>query len=1287
VDLGYKGIAVTDHECLSSHVEALKTVKSMKKDKIMPQDFKLILGNEIYLVNSLIDVRDNYQKGGITKFPHFILLACDEIGYEQLKELSSIAWENRFVTGLMERVPTEKHILKEVIGSNKGHLIATTACLGSELAINTLKLIDAENEGDNEKISKLKIEIDVFMKWCIDVFGKDKFFVELQPALSAEQIAFNKRAVSIASFYNIKTIVATDAHFLRPEDLLVHKAYLNSKDGDRETESFYEACFVQKTEEIVERLSINDNLTEVQINEAIANTMLIGEMVEDYDLKQDVSIPKIELPEFTVRHLFKPAYKKFEYIEKMSNSKEDQDRFLVKLIEDGFDEKVPRNTLSKEYFYKILSRINIELEELWHISLSMNQAMSAYYVTIREIINIIWDDCGGNSIVGAGRGSAAGFYINYLLDITQVDPMKYDLPHWRHLHKSRPDFPDIDIDSEASKRQTILKALKDRFGERKVLNIATFGTEKSKSAVLTSCRGLGIDSDTAAHIASLIPWERGQNWSLSDCLYGDENENRKPVVEFINEIEKHDRLKETALKIEGLVNKRSIHASGVFVYNEDFTKKNAMMRAPSGQWTTQFSMSDSEYMGGIKYDFLTVEGMDKMRETLNLLVEYNEIEWQGSLKQTYKKYIHPDTLDYKSPEVWNRIGNNEVIDLFQFNTQIGIETIRKTKPTNVLEMSVANSLMRLMAESGAIQPVDLYVKHKENIEFWYEEMREANLTVDEITIMEKHLLAKYGVADSQESIMIIVMDVKIGNCSVADANVLRKAIAKKDKDYLETAKDLFYSSGEKAGTSIHLLNYVWNVQVKRQIGYSFSDLHNIVYTIIGIQEVNLFNKYNPLYWNTAVLTVNSSSSDEQEDIDEEDRKNKSTDYGKVASAIGMLKSHNVNIGLPDINKAAFGFKPDTEANEIVYGLKGVVGIGDDIVQHIVSKRPYSSFEDFLIRLYDTSTVKKSHVIQLIKAGCFDSFDDRFAVMRKFINKIFSPKEKLNMQNFNMLVENNLIPDELKSYASLYKFRKYVIKKIHSTTDKKDKQYLLDSKSQPYFDEHFSDGSVVDYLRGYALISEKLFKKEYDKKMDGIKDWLTNPQTLELVNRHLFNEEWNSNASGSTSKWEMDSLSFYYGEHELLNIKNEMLGISSFSNLPEEVEIVDYFQFRDGGTRPKFKISAIVGTVLDRDKNKHTVTLLTPDGVVTVKYYDGAFAQYNKQVSKPITQDKKEILEKSWFTRGNKLVIFGYRRGSQFVPKVYKDTKINDKKIEHTTMLITDVLIDGSFKTKSERTKI
>ncbi|PPB12935.1 PHP domain-containing protein [Brevibacillus laterosporus] len=1282
-ELGYKGIAISDHESVSAHIQAIKKTRELKEKNVIQQDFKLILGNEIYLVDDVEYIKNNYVSG-VTKFPHFLLIAKDKEGHKQLRYLSSMAWKNSFYTGAMERVPTDKKILEEVVKSNPNHLIASTACLGSETSIHLLSIRDAEQTNDLATANEHRDKLNKFINWCIDLFGKNNFFIELQPAYSEEQIFVNKELVKIAEIHELKTIITTDTHYLRPDDKKVHKAFLNAKDGDREIDSFYEATFLQTVDEIYERMNYFDKNI---VAEALNNTLYLGEMIEDYTIEHETIIPKISLPKFEVIHMFKPAYQQYEYIEKMANSDNEQDRYIIKLIEEGFNEKVPRNTLSKEKFHIILNRINIELGEIWEISQKLNQAMSAYYITVREIINIIWDDDCGNSLVGSGRGSSSGFYICFLLGITQIDPLAYgtEMPHWRHLHRSRPDVGalDIDIDTEGSKRPRIIQALKKHFGDERLLQVCTFGTEGSKSALQTAARGLGIDSDISLHLSSLIPFERGQNWSLSDCLYGDKEKNRKPVKEFINGIDKYEGLKETALKLEGKINKRSIHAGGVILFNEEYYHSNALMKAPNGLPITQFNLDDCQAVGNVKFDLLTIEALDKIRVELDMLLEYKEIEWQGSLRKTFDKYLHPNNLNMDNPKLYEMLGEGTVTDLFQFSTEIGYQAAIKVKPSNLLEVAAANSLMRLVSD-GEEQPIDVFIKHKGNIQLWYKEMSQYGLTSEEIKVLEKHLLKLYGVADTQESVMLLAMDEKIAGFSVQQANKLRKAIAKRSEKDLIEVKELFFEQGRKKEISNNLLSYVWDVQIKRQLGYAFSILHTIPYSIIALQELNLNYQFNSLYWNTACLTVNSRSTDGNDDeeinSDEEetDTKKKSTNYGKVALAIGQMHKRGIEIALPDINNAGFGFKPDLRNNQIIFGLKGINGIGDDIVHIIIKNRPYSSFDDFINKLFKTKQIKKGQIVKLIKAGCFDKFEDRFNIMKQFINKIYEPKQKLTMQNFNGLIENDLIPECYALLVRLYRFRKYISQNVYKTISKpKDKWLLLDDISTNFYNQHFSDQSIVEVNDGKIAVSELKFKKEYDKKMEPFKSWLQNEETLETLNKKLFSQQWYKYAEGTISKWEMDSLSFYYHKHELSHVNADKYGIIDFEKLPKEPKEVGSYKSR-GLERPKFEIVRIAGTVLDKDKSKHTVTVLTTTGVVTVKFYDGVFAHYNKQISRTNDGDK-EILEKSWFTRGNKLLIAGYRRDSNFRPHKYTDSVYR-----HTVSLIENIGENGDITLKTER---
>ena len=420
------------------------------------------------------------------------------------------------------------------------------------------------------------------------------------------------------------------------------------------------------------------------------------------------------------------------------------------------------------------------------------------------------------SLVGVSRGSASCYYVNYLLDIVQINPIKYDLPHWRFLSKERIELPDIDIDAEGSKRADIIRLTKEAYGEENVLNMGTFTTEGTRSTVLTSCRGLGIDRDVSQNIANLIPAEKGGIWSLDECFNGNPEKGKKPAVEFILEVEKYEGLKEAMLSIEGVISGRGQHASGVIIFADGYIEQNAMMKTTSGLPVTQFDAGASEYMGGLKLDFLSINALDRIRAALELLLEHGKIEWQGSLKKTYNKYLHPDVLEMNDPKMYEMLFEGHVFNAFQFETNVGQQAINKLNARSFDELVAANSLMRLSGDGE--QPLDKFIKHRNNIDLWYKEMKNFGLNENEIEIMEKHLTTTFGITDSQEGLMTLIMDPQISGYSLTGANKFRKAIAKQDQEELAHHKEIFYESGQKLGTSNELLNYVWETQFKPSFG-------------------------------------------------------------------------------------------------------------------------------------------------------------------------------------------------------------------------------------------------------------------------------------------------------------------------------------------------------------------------------------------------------------------------------------------------------------------------------------
>lgn len=1178
IRLGFGGIAFTEHEALSGGVSILKEKDRIKADH---PDFKIIFGNEIYLI-------DENEIKNTKNYYHFILLAKDIKGWEQLRKLSSRAWDRGYNERGIMRVPTTYQDVEEIVGSDKGHIIASTACIGGRLGKNILA---HDVSGANQ-----------FVKWCIETFSKENFFLEIQPSDAEEQIIVNQTILKFSKHYDVPFIVTTDSHYLDKDDLKFQSAFLNSKQsGDRETEKFYKYTYIMEEQEMIDILKLG--IPEEDARQAIQNTEIVGNLIEEFDFRHSTIVPEVKLPEFELERTF--YHKGYEYIDKYYDSPYDQDRFLIHQIEEGIKDK---NIVMDEEKYK---RIETELDVLWFISERLGQRLSAYLILTKDMEDTAWkvslNGCGrgcflpdspviiangetkniqnievGDKVIShtgelrkvynvleydadeemysiqilggrkikctnnhrilalpreeckysatkmprcskfcakydkcprretsalqepvwveaqdlkqgdfvavpkynfhdnphtdclkfsdylpyftiydeekdlinykdqtnphtgekdvlliqnnlkispefcelignlAGNGwthenkvgcafhsehtqkinrycsnvekvfglkpkliyhvqrhsvqimiynkaikcmienlighsaqskhippfifetreriinclrglsdtdgslsfkenrfkystispvlhqqvnwlfeslgiyankkidtskilkhkdwqpelindvssamflkfihlifperekdvknknfkktskikedesyyyvpvietsifdyngkvydlsvetdtsynidgiavhnSACGEYVNYLIGITQVNPLDYGLNWWRFLNKERLELPDIDGDYQPEKKEEIVKLLREKYGEDNVLNCATFRTESLKSAILTIGRGLGYNNDDMQALAALVPAHRGQTYNLKECLEGDEEKGYEPVPNFADKLNVYPGLLDGVRKIEGISTNASIHASALYVFNNGYGEYNALMRAPNGTKITAFNMHDTDSLSGLKMDILFTDAMSKMAKCLDLLLKDNQIEWQGSLRKTYDKYLHPDVIDTQNPQMWEQMANGKIPDLFQFMTPVGGTCIKKAKPTTVRQLAEINSIMRLQADSGE-QPIDRYVRFRNNIDEWYKEMDDAGLTKSEQEILKKYLAPSFGVSGSQEVLMEILMDPNICNFTLGEANLARKAIAKKQAKKIIQLKKDFYEKGEK----------------------------------------------------------------------------------------------------------------------------------------------------------------------------------------------------------------------------------------------------------------------------------------------------------------------------------------------------------------------------------------------------------------------------------------------------------------------------------------------------------
>lgn len=450
--------------------------------------------------------------------------------------------------------------------------------------------------------------------------------------------------------------------------------------------------------------------------------------------------------------------------------------------------------------------------------------------------------------------------------------------------------------------------------------------------------------------------------------------------------------------------------------------------------------------------------------------------------------------------------------------------------------------------------------------------------------------------------------------------------------------------------------------------------------MVALQEMNLARFYPIIFWNTANLIVDSGGSQtieyeedgtasivveaapdedetEQDDLEEweeenevlegakEDKKKektKSVDYGKVASAIGKFSTYGIKVSPPDVNTSSFTFTPVVEDNAILYGLRGITRLSISIIKEIMEKRPFNSIEDFLERV----KINKVQMSNLIKCGAFDKIEGkpREQIMAEYIDMIADKKQRLTLQNMQMLINKDLIPKDMTFYGKLFSFNKFL------KTCKKGDNYELNEAAINFIGNNFS----ANLINNGTEIPQSRWDNVYKNAMEPMRVFLKEhrDEMLAKLNQSLYDEMFNKYAAGNISHWEMESVSFYSHPHELAEAEHLY---DDFFTLSEEPEIDYTFTGKDGNEVRVFKLHRIIGTVIDKNKMKNTVTLLTPTGVVNVKVYKSQYASYDKQLSQKGDDGVKHVLEKSWFSRGTLLMVQGIRRGADFVPKKRKDS--------------------------------
>lgn len=1244
IKIGLAGIAITEHESLSGSIRINKYAKKIHEKY---PNFKIAIGNEIYLC----ETRESRQK-----YYHFILIAKNADGHRALRELSSRACINSYYDRKIERTVTLYSDLEEVLQKYPNTLIATTACLGGELSTNVLKLIEGEKVGNVQIAQEAHDNIVRFLLWCKKLFGSD-FYIECAPACSKEQIAVNKRLVPISKAFDLKMVIGSDAHYLTPAERAIHKAFLTSSDGDREVDSFYEYAYLQTNEEEIENLKKSDFI-EKFIEQMFDNSIEMANKIEDYSLLKPQHVSRVDINYSPNSDLYDDTKDKYPNLYNLTKSENNYDRYWINECTKKLKEKKLYNDI-------YLARLEEEARTKINMGKKLNTNVISYPLVLQHYIDLIWE-CG--SPIGAGRGSSCAGLNHYLLGVTQLDPIKWELPWFRYMNDERAEMPDIDIDLAPSKRPLVVEKIREE--RRHMFNddlediykdvlgctyVTTFTTATAKAAIKIACRGFrseefpeGIDVDVATYLSSLVPVTRGFVWTLQDMLYGNTEKERKPVTTFINEMKEYPpELLELMLYIQGLISGKGVHASGVIFFEDDPYDHCCFMRSPKGEVCTQYDLHDAEDASCVKFDFLVTDIQDKLAECIKFLQKYKKLPIDKKLREVYDMYLHPDVLDVENKKVWDKIDENKILNLFQFDSPIGSQGIKKLQPKTMKELADTNGLIRLMAEEGE-NPIEKYARFKKNISLWYEEMNNYGLTKEEQKVLEPYYLPSYGVPPDQEFMMLVLMDKNVCGFSLKEANAARKVVAKKQMSKIPELRQLVM---EKA-SSPAMGKYIWDCGVSYELGYAFSRIHALAYSFIGYQTAVMATQFSSIYWNTSCLIVNSGSLEDNE---------KGCDYSKTAKALNDIIENGANVALVDINESEYSFVPNEEENTIMFCLNALSYLNSQKINSIIENRPYLSIGDFMNKV----SLDKPAMISLIKAGAFDKVDSswanpnyptRYSTMSYYLNRIAETKKRITMQNFNELMKRQMLPkNEIFDICQ----RTFIInKELKKRADSEKKNYCIPLASISPQSILYKLMTEDDYSIEYEnmIIPIINWKKAYDKQMEKAKIWIleNHDNILNDLNKKIIDDLWAQYGEGTISAWEMEAICFYYSPHELINVNKKKYGISNFFELPE-IPIVEKWWNKGKNMIPIFELTRIAGTVISKDDNRHSISLLTIDGVVTVKFTKDYYAMFKKQLSEKQEDGSKKIVERGWFKRGTKLLITGFRRDDTFVAKTYAKT--------------------------------
>ncbi|MCD4692435.1 MAG: DNA polymerase III subunit alpha [Calditrichales bacterium] len=806
---------------------------------------------------------------------HLILLAKNEQGYKNLIKLSSYAY--------LEGMYYKPRIDKELLRKYSEGLIATSACMKGEIAYK-LRL------GMREKAIKAAEEY-------MEIFGDD-FYFEIQDHHIPEEMEVYPKIYNLAKEMGVKVVAANDNHYLNKGDHEAHDILLclqTGKDRDDPNRMRY------GTEELY--LKSPDEMHK-----------LFKDKVDAYECSMEIA-EKINLEiDLSQRHLPQFPLPK-------SEGGIDADEYLKRLAYSGVEKK----------YTKMDDKISERLE--YELSVIKKMGFAGYFLITQDFIKAAKDR---DIPVGLGRGSAAGSIVAYGLDITDVDPLRYDLLFERFLNPARITMPDIDIDFCVERREEVIEYVREKYGSKNVAQIITFGTMASRGVIRDVSRVLKIPIKTADTIAKQIPIQGAKPIPLKRAF--------SEVPELKELAESDDPQTKELVKysqtLEGIVRHSSVHAAGIIIAPEDITNFVPLSKSTDQEITTQYTMGWCEELGLLKMDFLGLRNLTVIQKA------------ERMIRKRYDPQFSVKNIPLDDEETYKLFGKGLTVGVFQFESSGMQEYLRKLKPSRIEDLIAMNALYR----PGPMDMIDDFIDRKferKKIEYLH-------------PLLEPILKETYGVIVYQEQVMRIASD--LAGFSLAQADLMRRAMGKKKPKVMKEQKKLFVEGSQKNDIEKKTADEIFEL-IMKFAEYGFNKSHSAAYAIIAYQTAFLKTHY-PAEFMSANLTSEVSNSE------------------RVMILMEECKKSGLKINPPDVNYSQAYFAP-IEKDVIAFGMEAIKNVGANAIASIVNARnenaPFKTIFE-LMENVDLRLVNKKVLESLVQAGAMDSLEGTRAQLFNSIEK-------------------------------------------------------------------------------------------------------------------------------------------------------------------------------------------------------------------------------------------------------------------------------------------------------------